>query len=622
MTDDRKEIAELLSRAAPELGGEVKARAMERMTRLGPPGPRLRLPRVATALGVAAVLLAVGFVPYSVTDSQARMASALAAAQRGAGSGEAPREPGTDMSDPKMAAEFYGRQAVEFVQRNCPGDPEMLMAAGLLAPDAEAGFELLRQAIRMDPRPVRHATYVQKLAMTGPKYLRPALIPVDPGASDLAIQVKQFREQPEFAKVPEALPARSVGAILQAIQAWRQVEPKNAVPPALRCWYLYGLHRDPEAFQAWQEAGRLPVVDSHQGETLHAVVALLCRMGMPQTTLHFYLFAGGNPLPSFTSQLRDDARIAVFEGRKAQLGGRPKQAIAWWNATIAVGRHMGESARWLHDYLVAGAIEGVGASPSWRRVQDGSTGLSGGPLLKGRYFHGPQHAFYVSQVGESADEAARDSLVRGRVRADLLAEAVQRSEWQDTPFLRAQVLLFLACFTVGMLSLFLLLYAGLSLRHRRAADEAGMLGWQSRLGIAVAGLVPAVAGGAALWRWMPNSSTSLALVNSFVGGLVLCVLMTLLVPLAAARRGRAPGARLCTAWRGHLRRVLPISVMLFTLVGLSLAMVGRHEQAQWIRDISSGRYSEMAWAIGLVGRDKWTHPTIPPDAWRAETPPG
>ena len=155
MTDERHETRRLLERAAPELGAEVKARAMAAIAAAGSadasPHPR----RLATALGAALVLLAVSFVPYSAADSQAWMAGTLAAVQRSAASGEAPPQPSDGvMSDPQMAVAVYRGRVVEFVQRNCPGDPEMLMAAGVLAPEAEAGLELLRQAIRLDPRPV------------------------------------------------------------------------------------------------------------------------------------------------------------------------------------------------------------------------------------------------------------------------------------------------------------------------------------------------------------------------------------------------------------------------------------------------------------------------------------
>jgi len=622
MTDERQETRDLLERAAPELGTGMKARAMEAMAAAGstdaPPRPR----RWATAVGAALVLLAVGFVPYSAADSQAWMVDTLAAAQRRAASGEAPRRPSPGvMSDPQMDLAVYPPRVVEFVQRNYPGDPEMLMAAGLLAPEAEAGLELLRQALRLDPRPVVWAAYVQKLTTTGPKYLRPALVPGDPEEADFAVRVKQFREQPEFAKAPEALSEKAVAPILEGIQGWQKVEPRNAMPAALRCWYLYGLHRDAEAFRAWQEAGRLPVVEGHKGQILKAVVDLLSRMARPRRSSYYYLLTGNNPLPSFAPQLRDGARLALFEGRKAQMKGRPKDAIAWWKATIAVGRQMRESAMWTRDLQVAGAIEEVGASPTWRWAPGGSSYRQGSLPLRGRYLHGPQHAFYVSQVGEAADAAVRDSLILAKVRENLIAEAVQESRWQDSPYLRGLILLGLAFVTAELLAFLLLVYAGISVRHRRAADAASVLGGGARVWLAVIGLVPALAGDVALWHWMPNRNAGLPLIYGFVGGLVLSVLLTLLLPLGAAARRRAPEARVSTAWRGNLRKVLPISVVLLALAALTLAMIGRHERAQWIGDFSSGRYSQMTWAIGLAGRDKWNNPPIPKDAWRAEAPP-
>ena len=114
--------------------------------------------------------------------------------------------------------------------------------------------------------------------------------------------------------------------------------------------------------------------------------------------------------PSF-ARLRSSARIALYEGRLAQMQGRPEDAIRWWNSSIDIARHMEESTDSVIGFLVAAAIGGITGTPVWRWVHDERSGIPDGPLFKGRYFYGHQHAFYVSQVGEAADAELRDGII-------------------------------------------------------------------------------------------------------------------------------------------------------------------------------------------------------------------
>jgi hypothetical protein len=623
MTDERKEIDELLSRAAPELGGEVKARAMERMTRLQAAAPRPRLQRVATALGVAVVLLAVGFTAYSANDPEARMADTLVAAA--AQSQRTSVEPllGDENAPYTRPLLPYRPRVIAFAREHHPNDPQMLLAAGLLTGDSAAGEALLKDTAESTGKPEFWAAYVWRLRLRGPEYLRVGQIIQDPELPDREQVLAQFRRDSQ-PMPPDRLSPAAVAPVLAAIHRWQQADPKNAMPLVLKMHYLYGLHRDQEALARWQEAAKRPEVETYYEVALKANCLLLYRMGLsdPDTLASSYTQAD---LPKYSPLLRDSARIAVYEGRVAQLAGRSQDALAWCNATIALGRNLQQSARTPIDFLTGVGVEGVGAAPAWRWTLDTRAGAPEGPLYKGRVYFGKQHAYYLSLVGEEASNRLRDDLVRSKVRGMLLRE-YGRTHGPFDPLLRPRTLGALAIAAMNLLFALALVYLGVGSWRRAVADAATNLSFGGRLALAALALVPAVAGGIAFWQ-LPGAvlqESGRVVMTHFARlglGLFVALVATVLLPLLAARWTRRPGARLITAWRGSLRRVLPISILLCAVAGLSLVITAKQMRRHWVEHWTSRDFDELAPIVAHYG-ERWTHPTIPPDAWRAEAPPG
>jgi hypothetical protein len=90
------------------------------------------------------------------------------------------------------------------------------------------------------------------------------------------------------------------------------------------------------------------------------------------------------------------------------------------------------------------------------------------------------------------------------------------------------------------------------------------------------------------------------------------------LPLAAAFRSRAPEARVVTAWRGNLRRVLPLAAVALAIISLGFVIATRTTQTRWARDWQS--LTEMERVLEALGPE-WHDPPIPADAWRNEPPP-
>ena len=607
------QMRNLWEQAQPEMppGWQERARQSVTAARVEPRRPRLQ--RVATVLGVTLVLLAVGFVPYSANDSQARMASALAVAQVMAASEAEQTAPEEEPSAADKMLAPYRRRAVEFVKHHHPTDPELLMAAGLLTEDEQVGLELLRKAVAMRGPPALWAAYLQRLMEAGPGWVRPAEMGGDPADPKWDEYWQQLRED---TKLPDRIPGEQAAPILKAARAWQQADPRNAMPVMVEFRYLYALHRDAEAFARWREAGRLPQVEDHTLDMSRAITRLLIRQGVREEDAVMAPYEATMVPSEYSAQLRGAARTARVEGRWAQLRGRPKDAIAWWEATMELGRHLQESSTSHIGVLVGIAIEGIGAAPTWKWHLESDRATA--PILGGRIYYGPQHAFYVSQVGDAADRLTRDCLVRSKVRSMLLRE--QSSKPTAQPRVRWGVLLSIAGMAVGMLVVFLLVFAAISLRHRRETDEATELSHALRVTVALVGLLPMAAGMVLYWMALDRRAPPAAVITALIAGLAAWLLTTVTLPLFAAFRTRRSGARLTTAWRGNLRKMLPVAMLVCALLALGFTIAGRHVRGKWIRQYTSPGYSEIARLKAVLG-PKWDHPPVPPDAWRAENPP-
>jgi len=558
--------------------------------------------------------------------------------------------------------ELYRQRALAFVEQHYPNDPEMLMAAALLAPEqeTEARLSLLFRAVELGGGPPAWSAYLPLLTGDSCSYRRLGTDGGDPADSQ---QMEYLRQSILESSAPTMLLEDDAAPALDALRRWQEDDPQNALPVALEVHLLYGLHRDREAMARWVEAGRLPVIRDYQEDNARAVALLLSRMGLSQPeTMHGGWWVTRSVL---LAHVRTCARIAHYEGRLAQMEGESADAIAWWNATIDFGLHLQESTDSIVGFLVGVSLQAMGASPAWKWHADGMAGIPGGPLRDGRYFHGTQHDFYVAQVGEKASADLRDGLVAAQVRSDMLRTASQdmRSCGHLTAIGRA--LLYLA---IGQLLVLQLLPMALLLALVGAWPgwKAGRVTvrpepWQLiAVALAVLGVtaIAIAAGRIPLPVFSSDSSVDVSaqplvtapfpslawLKETFLSGILAGTQPTwelpyfpfmgiaalilvgfpaaalLLVALSAALLAPRPRPRLLTAWRSHLRRLLPPAFALAAVLYLAIGIVTAKARANAVREFADPRITQMSEVIRVVG-PAWANPPIPPDAYRAEHPP-
>jgi len=323
--------------------------------------------------------------------------------------------------------------------------------------------------------------------------------------------------------------------------------------------------------------------------------------------------------PSF-ARLRDCARFATYEGRLAAMRNDPTTAITWWQSTADFGRHMQERSDTIIGLLVGIAIQGIGAAPVWRWVHDGQSGIPDGPLMGGRYFWGNHHALYVEHMGEQNDRDLRDSLVLGKLRSKATREYT--GGWGAYEgYLSAGRYLAFASASFLLAALMLALYLVFCSWSRRAADEATNMRSLWQLVLAILILTPVVAGAAVILRQPPfDHQAEGKIIAALLSGLAGFVLLLVVIPPLAAISSRAAGFRFRTAWRGNLRRLLPVMIALCAIILLGMSAYAARLRSQWAERWSAPGVSEMTDMIRSLG-DKWTNPPIPADAWRAEYAP-
>jgi hypothetical protein len=609
-----EEIREAVREAAGEPRSEVRERALEAMGTARPSGSWLR--RLPAAVGAGLVMAALGLLPYSASAPGGAMGNALAAQQAMAAEalGEVPGEGAgrtvTRESLPE-GLRAYAERAPQFVRERYPDDPEMLMAAGLLTRNVNESLALLKSAVDKSDSAAAWAAYAGAVMEMGPAYYRLATWAVDPEDPEAVTEAE--REIGE-SDVPQRLTPKEAEPVLNVVKQWRKVEPDNAVPLAFEMYYLYGLHRDQEALARWEEAASLPEVNPHAQESIWYTAGLLERMGMSPWDAISNSYGSARLI----GMLRHCARIGVYEGRLARLEGRSQDAIRLWMATIDFGRHMQQSADTLTECLVGMAIEGIGGSPVCVWQSDRITGIPDGPLLGGRLFHGAKHDFFVAQMGEPAANAARDSMVRAKARSMMVRKYIGSLPGLPEGQLRSMTLRAISIWYGVLLVACLLVFGGVSLRARKRADEATSLSWPWRTLLALLALAPVSVAFAVMWSALHESTMQPGLQVLLSAGMALTLLSMLLLPLLAAFQSRTAGARLVTAWRGNLRRVLPVGIVVLAALSLALGITGRRAGAEWARTWLSE--TEMDRVVRQIGPE-WHDPTIPPDAWRNEPPP-
>jgi len=514
-------------------------------------------------------------------------------------------------------------RAIPFAQKRYPNDPGMLLAAALVAGDGKTTLPLIKRVAQTTNYPPAWAAYFGRL--DEPSYARLG----NSGASPL--DPKLVAESQEIIRrqgLPDRLDPKAVAPILDALHSWQAADPQNALPLVFETNYLYGLHRDSEALDRWEQAANLSTVNTYFGEMVRNTITLLLRLGVPESDAVF--IAWGLPVMDMSTyaMLRDCARIALYEGYVANIGGRPTDAIGWWRSTADLGHHMQESADSMIEFLVAVAVEGIGAGPTWHWYRDSSTGIPNGPLSKGRFFFGDRHDFYVRRVGPAEDAALRDRVVQAKVRMQLMRDHLHKHAF-DNSLMRSTAILALVAIDGVAFAVIVVIYLIIGSWRRKQADAAGALGivWQFVLALII--LLPTAL--TAVTAWLPSFPQLrryyiVLVLNKVVPfGLEewitsLSLLFAIFLPLIAAALRRQPGARTRTAWRGNARRILPTAAAISALTGLGLLILGARYRTQFVREWTRPGEGEMATTIKAIG-PSWTNPTIPPDSWRAAYPP-
>jgi len=528
----------------------------------------------------------------------------------------------------------YRARAREFVEREHADDAEMLMAAGLLlgGGGTTTGRSFLRRAVDAGGGPPAHAAYADALLQALPDYERPATRREDPEEPELPDPpddgAGMLGEDAGSTTSPQALDPDATGPVLQQLHAWQRADPENAFPLALETYVLYGLHRDTEALACWDGAGTSSAARDYRRESARAVSRLLVALGAPEPEAACWSWGVGRRGNYWTGRLLGaGAHAARYEGRIAQLEGRPAEAIHWWHRTVDLGGTLQESSETTNEFLLGASIEKIGSAPIWKWYADRATATPDGPLLGGRIWHGPEHDFYREHAGAAADEQLRASLLMAKARTGLLR---QRARASSDEFCRDYWSLGRGRALAGQLGLLALLLAAVGTWRRRAAYQATVPRPFWRVVIALASLSVPLAVNTIIWGrfnrgWGMQSAVPVwyvEFINRLEGvALFLPLAFALFLTAIATPRTRRPGARLLTAWRSNLLHVLPVTLALGALLYLALGLAsaqGRHNALQ--RELwEHPRDSQMARLTRSLG-EAWDSPTIPPDSWRDEQP--
>lgn len=527
---------------------------------------------------------------------------------------------------------------VRFVEQHKPDDPEMLAAAGLVAlsvaatnradvPEAErkqarkAGVDVLRRA-------AAGGSAAACAAYSGVLLSEAEYEPLGGSTCDLGDPqtIAEVEEKISTARSWVALDESAAEPIISALQGWQQADPDNGLPVALEAKVLYGLADDDEALGLWKRAASLPDVSDRWQERKQAISLLLRRMRFPE--LEAEAAAWDAMLPTdlhLCEELRTGAAIAYYEGHRARLEGDTREAVARWDASIQLGRRLQASADTERAFLHGLALEGQAASPVWVRRPDERTGVPGGPFEETRYWHGSQHDLYVEQMGEAAGAQLRDRLVAGRVRSQLLRDYLRRGS-MDLLFDKIYATWYareLICLA-GAVIILLAIYAMVSVRGRAAADGAISIGFGWKAGLTL--LSPLVGfgmrtgwayGRACLDQLRGMDPHPLCFAEYFWSSVVAIPAAAALLVLEPTLYRRRAGARLGAAWRGNVRAAFPVVAAFLALITVVMGILSAPQRSRVATHLKRPELARIAEAIG----PEWNEPTIPPDAWRAESPP-
>jgi hypothetical protein len=511
----------------------------------------------------------------------------------------------------------YQARCAQFVQRRYPRDPEMMMAAGTLTPDRPTGLKLLKQAAELRPNGVTLSAYLDGILEHGPYYETPATLGADPGwARDMADARRSIAKR----HIPSSLSKEDAIPLLSALSRWRRADPRNALPVAVEVWCLHGLGYRDQAVARWREAARLSEVSAHLTERATAMRRLLVDMGLPVPEA--VVAAEAIRMAPALSALGISARIAYHEGRRAQLMGRAADALSCWQTTVALGQRVQACAQMMPEFQLGAELEQFGAAPAWRWLPDAATGVRGGPgIMQGRFFFGPQHAFYWSQVGKKGDAKLRDAVVATRTRTMMLERIASMAAGPAHYTEAAELLVFGQLLGAFVLVSATILGATTALRPSDGATGPSPRSPWHFVSSLPALLVLAVAAGItiAFARECAASPLRVARGQDILVGVGLAAMTALAVPVVPALFARRRGVPVIRGWLESLSAGLVTVVVVGALIYLGLGLGAMDLRARWLGE-KLHPVSEMDRARAAL-RPRWDAPPVRPGSWIEDYPP-
>jgi hypothetical protein len=526
-------------------------------------------------------------------------------------------------------------EARRFVERHQPDDPDLLLGAAVMmayytwwgswrddpaVPDGtrRASLDVLEKATAADGTPAAWAARTEWLLWSDELEWGSVACSACVSAEGRAhVGLTDGRLGPHAWPVLRPEDAR---LLLDALHGWRAADPENALPVALEAGLRYGLTGPEQARRLWHTASTMPVVSSRLEERREAVGLFLERMGFPRAeaegtaraAMTYAIF--GIKLTPYAG-----AHSALHQGLHDKREGRPDAAIRLWNATIEMGRRWRAACDTDLDFWNGSNLEKLGAEPSWRLCRDTETGVPGGPFDGGRFWYGDEHAFYAGQIGEAADEKLRDRLVQNQARIAALSgrvfrydTAISRMQGNTTRYLRNFI------FLAVSVALLACAFAIVSLPCRASADSATTIGPVWRLFLILTpvplSIILLAAGGLDPFAGWLDSYSPYAL---WCSAAMIPALGAFLALLPAIFR-RRESASIWWAWRGNVRAAFPPLAALLAVGCIALGLHAAPVRARLVSELARPELPRMVEELGT----EWTHPTIPPDAWRAEYPPG
>lgn len=215
--------------------------------------------------------------------------------------------------------------------------------------------------------------------------------------------------------------ATELAQAIATAQKGRRLEPDNAYFDWMLAYFLFTDYRDEEALAVLHEATTKPRYDDHTLQDLQASVAVR-ELARPLLFEEKVAVSAALVLPHLVKH-RHVARLAVWEGVKAERAGDHESALQIYADVARLGARMRESSHYLIQSLVAMAIETI----AWQGVERKLSKAEEKRLFTLHYGHGAaerarvlsqRFARYAASHGHAdlAEEARRNGEAVARFR--------------------------------------------------------------------------------------------------------------------------------------------------------------------------------------------------------------